>query len=148
MATDILKKVSVLIVEDDEESIEPLKFILNKYTCKIFIERNGKDGLERYKEHQPDIVLTDIQMPIKSGIDMAEEIREINPHAQIIYITAHSEIDLILKAIDAGADGFIVKPINMDKLLARLIKSTKVILSDRCMAEDKDFFSKYMSCTI
>jgi CheY-like chemotaxis protein len=145
MQTDILKNVSILIVEDDTESITPLEFILKRYTDKIYIESNGKDGLATYIEHKPDIVLTDVQMPVMDGIEMAEAIRSVNPHAQIVYVSAHSEVDLILKAIEAGADGFILKPISKDVLIARLLKSAKIVLSDKCIAHDEDFFEKYLS---
>jgi YesN/AraC family two-component response regulator len=145
MPSEVLKRVSILIVEDDDESITPLEFILKRYTENIYIENNGKDGLASYIENRPDIVLTDIQMPIMDGIEMAEAIRSINSHAQIVYVSAHSEIDLILKAIEAGADGFILKPISKDKLIARLEKSAKIVLSDKCIAQDEDFFEKYLS---
>jgi YesN/AraC family two-component response regulator len=144
METNLLSKVSILLVEDDIEAIEPLKIILEKYVKKLYIEHNGENGLESFKTNRPDIVLTDIQMPSMNGIEMAESIREINHHTPIIYISGYSETSMILKAIDAGADGFLLKPILKQKLLNRLIKSTKVVISDKCIQSNVDFLGKFM----
>lgn len=144
METNLLNKVSVLLVEDDINAREPLQMILEKYVSKVYVESNGKSGLETYKEYRPDIILTDIQMPNMSGIEMAQAIREIDHHIPIIYISGYSDIDMIIDAIDAGADGFLLKPISKQKLLNRLIKSAKIVISDKCIKNNADFISRFM----
>lgn len=129
--TEYLKKLSILYVEDEESAREGLKFILHNKVRKIFLAENGQVGLEKYIKYNPDIVITDIKMPFMDGIEMVKEIKKISPHSKIVYVTAHTEVDTILKAIDAGADQYIPKPISKQNLFFSLAKTTKMIMQER-----------------
>ncbi len=109
---------SLLYVEDDE--------FTRKITCKlislgfpelvIYQAENGKVGLEHFKEHRPDIVISDINMPVMNGIQMAREIREISPHATVIIVTAHSDKKYLDDIGNMGIVHCVVKPIDHKKL--------------------------------
>jgi DNA-binding response OmpR family regulator len=122
----LLSRVTLLIVEDDENTLNSLQAILKKYLKDVYIAKDGQDGLKLFKEKRPDIVLSDINMPNIRGTDMCSKIKEIEIETQVVFMTAHKESDILLDAIEAGADSVVIKPIELKKLLATLTKSAKV----------------------
>jgi diguanylate cyclase (GGDEF)-like protein len=131
---DMLKELTILYVEDDEYAIEGLKSILSRKVKTIFTATNGQEGLESYKNFPVDIVLTDIRMPIMDGIEMVREIKKIDSNAKTIYISAHNEQEILMNAIDAGEDGFVIKPISVrTKLMFILNKIAKEIYKDKLL---------------
>lgn len=118
MYTDeVLKNMKVLYVEDDEEAREELVDVLKRRVGKVFVAENGKRGLELYNDFQPEIIIADFYMPEMNGIEMIRKIREQGGQPSAIVISAVSEVDIILSAIDAGIDKYILKPVNMKELL-------------------------------
>src|SRR5690242_12740645 len=85
--------ISILLVEDEEVARATLsRMLAMKYPgAKIYAAENGRSGLELYRLHLPDLVISDINMPYLSGIEMAREIRAEDGLAQLIFLTAHSE---------------------------------------------------------
>src|SRR5689334_6341090 len=98
------KRVTLLYVEDDADIQERIISILDiKFPqIALFMAKNGQIGLDLYQKHRPDIVLTDIRMPVMDGIQMSREIKRVDKSAQIIVLTADCETDSILEAIDIG----------------------------------------------
>jgi len=124
-----LKKVSVLYVEDEESIREIFSHILKKFVKKLYIAYDGKDGLEKFKKFKPDIIITDIQMPKMTGIELISKIRKIDESIPIIITTAFNETEYLLKAIKLKVDGFFLKPIeDMPKYIKILEeKATNII---------------------
>ncbi len=112
--------LTLLYVEDEEGIREQLSKFLNYYSSKLYVAKDGVEGVELFKQHSPDIVVSDIKMPNMDGIEMAKAIKNINPKQHIIFITAHSESSYFIDAIDMQVDGYILKPINLDKLEEKL----------------------------
>ena len=112
--------LTILYVEDEDGIRKQLTRFLEYFSSSLYLASNGKEGLELYKEYNPDIVITDIKMPIMNGIDMVKNIKNINPKQHIIFTTAHSESVFFIDAIDMHVDGYILKPINLDKLEKKL----------------------------
>ena len=81
---------------------------------------NGSEALDRYKETLPDFVTMDITMPevngVKNGIDALKLIHEFDPSATVIMLTSHGEEKLVIEAITLGAKGYILKPVNEEKI--------------------------------
>lgn len=110
----------LLYVEDDED--------LRNETCSLFeplfshvdTAQNGQEGLDKYNQNEYDIVITDINMPIMSGIEMINNIREINPEQKIITVSAHNEPDILINLIRSGSSSFILKPAIHEEMLATL----------------------------
>lgn len=119
----IFEDITLLYVEDDKMTLEEVSFFLKRYIKNLIIAKNGKEGLELYKKHSPDMVITDIQMPVMNGLEMSEKILELNPETPIAVTTAYSDSDYIVKAIELGIDKYILKPINMKEILAVIQKS-------------------------
>ena len=119
----LFNNISILYVEDDSMTSDEVSFFFRKYINKFYVAKNGKEGLELFKEHKPDMVITDVQMPIMNGLTMSEEILKISPSTPIALTTAFSEGNYILKAIELGIDKYILKPINIKEMFAVIQKS-------------------------
>ncbi|SFP54306.1 GGDEF domain-containing response regulator [Hydrogenimonas thermophila] len=118
--SDSLKEISLLYVEDDESIRDILSMILQRFVGKLYIAFDGEDGLEKFKRYHPDIVISDIRMPKLNGIDMAKQMKEINPDTAIIFITAFGDSEYLNSAINLGVQGYLIKPIERDKLIEKL----------------------------
>ncbi|UCZ55571.1 response regulator [Desulfurispirillum indicum] len=122
-----LRDVSILYVEDDELTRELYVRLLKRMSKSLHVAENGQEGLELFHKFHPDIILSDIQMPVMNGLDMAQEIRQHNRDIPILLITAFSDKDHILSAIDAGVDRFINKPVQLGKLRMHLEHYARII---------------------
>ena len=125
------QEISVLYVEDDITLLEGVANYLNLVFAKVDTATNGEEGLKKYNKDIYDIVITDIQMPKMNGIEMAKAIKEINPNQEILITTAFSETHYLLKAIELDISGYIVKPIDFDKINATLYKVASRIYMQR-----------------
>jgi len=116
----LLKSFTLLFVEDDPQTQELMKALLEE-DVKIFYQAyNGKEGLAIYREKKPDIIITDINMPILSGMEMADKIKEIDKTQSILMMSALDNRETLLNAINIGIDGFVVKPVDMEQLNSKL----------------------------
>ncbi|ERJ29389.1 Putative two-component response regulator [Campylobacter concisus UNSWCS] len=116
----ILKNLTVLLVEDDSDSKKIMHDVLSDNFEKVFTAQNGDEGLKKFKKYNPNMVITDAFMPISDGLDMTRYIKEISKDTPIIVLSAHSEKETLLKAIDVGVDKYLIKPIMVDDLLNTL----------------------------
>ncbi|MRR07979.1 MAG: response regulator, partial [Deltaproteobacteria bacterium] len=123
----------LLYVEDEPEIRELLRDVLvRKYPkLDIYTAENGLAGLELFREHRPDIVLTDIRMPVMDGIQMSRGIREEDSAASIIIISACSETDYLLEAIKMGISRYVLKPINHKMLIEAINDCAARIIHER-----------------
>ena len=118
----MFKKYDILYVEDNREISQEIEFFLKPKFKNFYTAYNGVEGVELFKKYRPDLIITDIQMPIMDGIGMIEAIREIDSDVGIIITTAFNESDYLLKAIYLQVDGYMMKPLNFKKLLMSLQK--------------------------
>jgi diguanylate cyclase (GGDEF)-like protein len=121
----MLKNFTLLFVEDDTGTQEQLKIMLIDEVKDFYQAYDGAEGLEIYKNKKPDIILTDINMPILNGLDMVEEIKKIDKDQPVLMMSAFDEKDILLNAINIGIDGFIVKPVDMTQLNNKLNQIAK-----------------------
>lgn len=113
----ILKNLTVLLVEDDSDSKKIMHDVLSDNFEKVFTAQNGDEGLKKFKKYNPNMVITDVFMLISDGLDMTRYIKEISKDTPVIVLSAHSEKETLLKAIDVGVDKYLIKPIMADDLL-------------------------------
>ncbi|MEA3553055.1 MAG: EAL domain-containing protein, partial [Campylobacterota bacterium] len=127
MSADVsrLKDITVLYCEDEDSLREVTGGILKSFTKKQFIAVDGAEGLGYFRANQDeiDLVITDVNMPNMSGLEMAKEIKALNANMPIIVATAFSNSEYLLEAIDLGVDKYVLKPINIKKLLDTMAKS-------------------------
>ncbi|MBF0265517.1 MAG: diguanylate cyclase [Gammaproteobacteria bacterium] len=107
---------SILYVEDDPEVREGYARALTRLCDDLYLAKNGEEGFAYFKQYQPDIVVSDIKMPVKNGIDMAQEIHQLNPEQVIIFTTAHSESAYLLEAIELQVSSYLLKPVDKNIL--------------------------------
>lgn len=111
----------VLIVDDAAFMRMSIKNMLQGSEFEIVGEaENGKEAIEKYMEHKPDIVTMDITMPVMTGIDAVKEIMKLDPSAKIIMVSAMGQEEMVKTAIIGGAKYFMVKPFQQDMLLKTL----------------------------
>ena len=137
---DMLKNFTLLYVEDNEMVRQNAVEYLSRIAKKVIEAKDGKEAIVLWKEHKPDIIITDINMPRLNGLDMASYIRANDKDVQIIIATAHSDTDYLLRAVELQLVKYIIKPITKDKLTAALEKSIELI-------EDKSKFNLSLSAT-
>lgn len=135
---DMLKNFTILYVEDEEMVRKSAVEYLNRVCKNVLEAKDGKEAISVWKEHKPDIIITDISMPKLNGIDMASYIRAHDKDVQIIIATAHSDTDYLIQAVELQLVKYIIKPITKDKLIGALEKSMELI-------EDKSKFNLLLS---
>ncbi|KAB7885978.1 EAL domain-containing response regulator [Poseidonibacter ostreae] len=121
----ILKNITILYAEDEKDLREVTHQILKGFTKKQFVAKNGQEGLDLFKEHENeiDLIITDVNMPVLNGLEMVKEIKKINLNIPIIVATAFSNKEYLLEAIDIGIDKYVLKPIDIAKLLQVMSQS-------------------------
>lgn len=126
------KELTLLLVEDEDSIRESIQEIFSGVFQKVISASNGDEGLKKFKKFSPDIVIADIMMPIMDGLEMSKQIKEVSKNTPVIILSAYSEKERLLKAIDVGIDKYVIKPIDMDELFVVLeqIVKTKIIGAD------------------
>jgi len=109
---EIAKKFSVLYVEDEKQVRDEVAIYFKKFFKSVSKAENGEEGFKLFKKGNFDIVITDIMMPKMNGIQLAKEIKKINPEQEIVVISAYTETDYFIDFIKIGVSGYIIKPIN------------------------------------
>ncbi|OJJ29343.1 response regulator transcription factor [Campylobacter concisus] len=116
----ILNNLTVLIVENEGDGKKIVQEVMRDKFEKVITAQNGDEGLKKFKKYNPNMVITDVFMPIMNGLDMAKSIKEISKDTPIIVFSTNSEKDTLLKAIDVGIDKYVLKPIDLDDFLVTL----------------------------
>jgi two-component system chemotaxis response regulator CheY len=113
---------NVLIVDDAAFMRLNLKNILKDDYEILGEAENGKEAVEMYQEHEPDIVTMDITMPVMDGIEAIKAILDIDPEANIVVCSAMGQQKIVIQAIELGAKDFIVKPFKKDRVKEAIAK--------------------------
>ena len=121
----------VMIVEDDEFLLKKIAKVLNREISDIYTFKNPIEAIEKVSDIKPDIIISDINMPEMSGIDMYKELKKINIDVPIILASAFSEPEYFLEAIKLNVKKFIVKPIDLDDLISELRQFEKETLNQK-----------------
>jgi DNA-binding NtrC family response regulator len=114
------EEYTILVVEDEENARRLLLEYLKESGYKVFGCATGEEALQFCRENFVDFVLLDIRLPGVSGIDLVPKLKEINPLIKVIMVTALSDVDLVVRAMSMGASDYVVKPVNLEKLLAKI----------------------------
>tara|TARA_B100000579_G_C22836280_1_gene858987 strand:- start:679 stop:1377 length:699 start_codon:yes stop_codon:yes gene_type:complete len=116
-----MERNKILIVEDDPNLGKILLEYLEAKNYNVSLAIDGEDGFKKFLENQEwDVVLLDVMMPKKDGFSLARDIRKVNQDIPIIFLTAKSQKDNIIKAFNLGADDYLTKPFSIEELIARI----------------------------
>lgn len=111
----------ILIIEDDELMVKILQFVLRKEGYQVSVAKDGLNAIERIPQIEPDLVLTDVMMPFKSGLEVISYMKENYKHVPIIVVSALGEEErTVIEAFKLGVDDFMSKPFNPNELLLRV----------------------------
>ncbi|HBN95552.1 MAG TPA: two-component system response regulator [Firmicutes bacterium] len=122
----------ILIVDDSRTTRKILKQILENIGHEVVGEAvNGEEGIARYKELNPDLTTMDITMPIVDGIEALRQIREYDPHAKVLMVSAAGQKHKVLEAMKSGAVEFLLKPFEEEDIVERI----KSVLGDGSMLQ-------------
>ena len=123
--------ITVLYVEDEASTREEVLQFLQLRAREVLVAKDGNEGLVLFHKHAPDIIVTDIKMPVLDGLKMAAAIRDVNKEVPIIVTTAYSDMAFMLEAITIGVDQYVIKPIDTTKLANALSKCREIVESRR-----------------
>ena len=111
----MINDLTILYVEDDETVRENFTEILKEHFLNVITANNGKTALDLYNKYKPQIALLDISVPYINGLTLAEKMRERNSDIQIIMLTAFSEKEKLLKAVNLQLFAYLIKPVQYEE---------------------------------
>ena len=114
-----------LLIDDDSSTLELMKFQLDAENFEVTTAENGLKGLEFIKEKEFDIILTDLNLPDISGIEMVHRSKEISPDTEIIMVTGYGSVEKAIEATKAGAFYYVEKPVEFEELLVLIEKAVE-----------------------
>jgi len=112
----LAKDFSLLYVEDNESMLKSSVQFFQNFFKEVIFAKDGEEGLQKFKTHKIDLVITDIQMPRLNGLEMLAEIKVLNPEIHVIITSAYDERQKLHQAISLGVHEFLLKPIKIDEL--------------------------------
>jgi diguanylate cyclase (GGDEF)-like protein/PAS domain S-box-containing protein len=134
----MLNSLTLLYIEDDESTISAFTNAFGDDFKTIHIGRNGEEGLALFHKHSPHMVISDLQLPKMSGLDMIEEIRKTDSSVPIIVNSAFSDTTLLLRSIDLRVDSYVLKPTDPHQLLRVMNKVARVNLLENLLKTSKE----------
>lgn len=114
------KIIKVLLVEDERTLAMIIKDTLENEGFSIDIAYDGKEGLKKYDDHSPDIIVSDVMMPVMDGFEMVRRIRASDGKIPVLFLTARSAVKDVVEGFELGANDYLKKPFGMQELMVRI----------------------------
>jgi YesN/AraC family two-component response regulator len=106
----------ILVIDDEHPVRDIMKTALTGKGFEVFEASNGKNGISEFEERDPEIIITDVNMPEMTGIELTKQIKDLNPEADVIIMTGYGTEELVIEALRSGASNYIKKPIQFNEL--------------------------------
>ncbi|MCF8366487.1 MAG: response regulator [Bacteroidales bacterium] len=135
MAQGPKHNISLLFVEDNDTIRFLYNRLLSTRVAEYYVGENGQEGLDLYKKHKPDLIITDISMPVMDGLEMIGHIKKIDQAIKVIVMSAYSIKEYFLEAINLGVNGYLIKPVEAKKLFALIDELAGNILLNKELEE-------------
>lgn len=139
MNYELLKTLKILIVEDEKRLAQLLKDAISDSFFSVVIAKDGNEGLKKFKSFKPDIIITDIMMPVCDGLDMTIKIKKLDENIPIIVLSAHSDKEQLLKAIDIGINKYFIKPFDPEEVIEHINKIAPSLNKKKQVKLKEDF---------
>ncbi|MCW8805996.1 MAG: response regulator [Ignavibacteriaceae bacterium] len=120
-------KIKILLVDDEKDFIESLAERLQLRDFDVSTALNGIDALKLMEENEFDVIVLDVKMPGKSGIDILKEIKNTNQLSQVIMLTGHATVESAIQGMKLGAYDYIMKPTVTEDLITLINKAYKIV---------------------
>ena len=130
-------KKKILLVEDDNNFGSILRDYLTLHSYETTLAKNGIEGLEKFRKHNYDLCILDVMMPFKDGFSLASDIRAINDEVPLIFLTAKSLKEDVIKGFKIGADDYLIKPFDSEILLFKIKSIFKRKISFKKATDNK-----------
>lgn len=115
--------VKILLVDDEKEFVETLAERLATRDFEVSTVFGGEEGITWIKEHETDVVLLDVLMPGKDGIETLKEMKQIKPLLEVMMLTGHGTIETAIQGMRLGAYDYLMKPTDMTELVEKINKA-------------------------
>lgn len=119
--------IKVLLVDDEKDFIEPLAERLQLRDFNVTTASNGDDALNLVRENEYDIIVLDVKMPDRDGIETLKEIKNIKQIPQVIMLTGHATVETAIEGMKIGAYDYIMKPTVTEDLVELINKAYKIV---------------------
>ncbi|MBW1953292.1 MAG: response regulator [Deltaproteobacteria bacterium] len=113
-------KVRVLLVDDEEQFVEPLAMRLEARGFAVATAFNGEQALDYIKGKEVDVVILDVLMPGLSGVDTLRELKKIRPLTEVIMLTGHATVETAIEGMKLGAFDYLMKPTEIEDLVGKI----------------------------
>ena len=137
-----LKRLTVLFVEDGRVSCELRSVFLSRFVGVLVTAINGAEGLDAWRQHKPDIIITDIQMPVMDGLAMLQEIRSVDRAVPVIILSAFEEPEYLKRCIDLGVYGYVVNDTFGHPVGDLVLKELSLLLKTMVRVDDALYQAK------
>jgi DNA-binding NtrC family response regulator len=124
-------KIKVLLVDDEKDFIESLAERLQLRDFDVKTTLNGDDAIKLVNENEFDVIILDVKMPGKSGIETLKEIKNINQLSHVIMLTGHATVESAIQGMKLGAYDYIMKPTDTEELIKLINKAYKIVEEHR-----------------
>lgn len=144
---DKLKHMTILYAEDEVGIRENVTDSLRYYAKDVYEAGDGEEAYFIYEEKKPDIILSDIHMPNVNGIEFIKKVRENDREVPVVMITAHTDKEYLLEAVELHMEKYIVKPVDIDELFETLEKCVNVLDANKkvLLKVDQNYMYDYDS---
>lgn len=116
----MMSKIKVLLVEDEATLAMIIKDTLDGDEFEIFLASDGEEGIQKYKEIRPDIIVSDIMMPSMDGFSMIKQIRKTDSNIPVLFLSARSAANDVVEGFELGGNDYLKKPFGMAELIVRI----------------------------
>ena len=123
--------LTILYLEDEPDLRERIGIVLEMHVTRVISAANGKEGLELFSRERPDLVVSDIRMPVMDGLALTHGVRELAPETPVILTTAFTDTAYLLKAIELGVSAYVRKPLDCRQLVETITRAATPILQRR-----------------
>jgi PAS domain S-box-containing protein len=142
-----LAQLRLLYVEDGEQLREAMLRVFTPVFKEVVTAENGQEGLERFRESTPDLIITDLKMPVMDGLEMIAAIRKEDSRIPIVVISANDEVSYFVETIRLEVNGYLVKPMKFEDFLMTMQKVTSVMALRRKVAHKTHLMEQYQAAT-
>ena len=115
-----MEKIHVLLVEDEQTLAMIIKDTLEEQDFIITTAGDGEEGLRKFFEQKPDVLVADVMMPRMDGFEMVRHIRQTDKRTPVLFLTARSSINDVVEGFELGANDYLKKPFGMQELIVRI----------------------------
>jgi DNA-binding NtrC family response regulator len=117
--------IRILLVDDEEQFVEVLAQRLEARNCHVDSAFNGDQAIEFINSHELDVVILDVQMPGRDGIETLQEIKRLKPIVEVIMLTGHGTVETAIQGMKLGAYDFLMKPTDTAELVDKITKANQ-----------------------